>query len=132
MKIAVTYDNGNIFQHFGHTEFFKVYDIENGEIICTEIVSSMGSGHGQLAGMLSMMNVDAVICGGIGGGAKAALADEGIMLYGGCSGNADNAVNALLKGDLIFKPDIECSHHEHSRKNHSCTEHNCDSDSCHS
>lgn len=128
MKIAVTYDNGNIFQHFGHTEFFKLYDIENGEIICTEVVSTMGSGHSQLAGMLSMMNVDALICGGIGGGAKAALADEGIMLYGGCFGNADNAVNALLQGNLIFNPDIQCTHHDHKCEDHSCGE----NDSCHS
>lgn len=122
MKIAVTYDNGSIFQHFGHTEFFKIYDIENGEIICTEIVSSMGSGHGQLAGVLSMMNVDALICGGIGGGAKAALADEGIMFYSGCFGNADDAVNALIEGNLLFNPDIQCSHHDHNGENYSCVE----------
>ena len=132
MKIAVTYDNGNIFQHFGHSEFFKIYDVENGEIICTEVVSTMGSGHSKLAGMLSMMNVDALICGGIGGGAKTALADEGIMLYGGCSGNADDAVNALLQGNLMFNPDILCTHYEHKDENHSCGENHCGSGNCHS
>ena len=27
MRIAVTYENGQIFQHFGHTEAFKIYDV---------------------------------------------------------------------------------------------------------
>ena len=67
MRIAVTYENGEIFQHFGRTEQFKVYDIENGEIKSTEIVGTNGNGHGALAGLLKGMGVDALICGGIGG-----------------------------------------------------------------
>ena len=43
MKIAVTYQDGDIFQHFGHTEFFKIYDIENTDIVKTEIVSTNGA-----------------------------------------------------------------------------------------
>ena len=88
-KIAVTYENGNVFQHFGHTEQFKIYEISDGKVENTQIVSTEGSGHGALAGMLSAMDVDTLICGGIGGGAQIALAQAGIQLYGGVSGNTD-------------------------------------------
>ena len=83
MKIAVTYDNGTIFQHFGKTETFKVYEVENDQIVSSEIIESNGSGHGALAGLLAGQNVEVLICGGIGGGAQAALADAGIELYSG-------------------------------------------------
>ena len=127
MKIAVTYENGQIFQHFGHTEQFKIYTVENGKILNQEVVFTMGSGHGALAGFLKMNGVDTLICGGIGGGAQTALAQAGIKLYGGVNGDADMAVNQLLAGTLAFNPDIKCSHHEHGEHNcgsHSCGEHN--------
>ena len=85
MKIAVTYDNGEIFQHFGHTEQFKLYDIENGKVTDSEVVGTNGSGHGALAGFLAQHQVQVLICGGIGGGAQNALAQAGIKLFGGCS-----------------------------------------------
>ena len=88
MKIAVTYQDGDIFQHFGHTEFFKIYDIENTDIVKTEIVSTNGSGHGALAQFLHEHSVDTLICGGIGGGAQMALSQAGIKLYGGVTGKA--------------------------------------------
>ena len=91
MRIAVTYENEEIFQHFGHTEQFKIYDVEDGKIIASKVVEAGGSGHGALAGVLSALKVDALICGGIGGGAQMALSDVGIRLYGGVSGNADAA-----------------------------------------
>ena len=80
MKIAVTYDNGNIFQHFGKTEFFKVYEVEDSKVISSEVIGSNGTGHGALAGLLAEQNVDVLICGGIGGGAQAALTEAGIQL----------------------------------------------------
>ena len=123
MRIAVTYENGEIFQHFGHTENFKIYDAEDGKIISSEVVSTQGNGHGALAGILRAMNVDALICGGIGGGAKNALAAEGITLYGGVSGSADQAAEDLLAGKLGFNPDVQCSHHGSGE--HSCGEHSC-------
>ena len=101
MKIAVTYDNGTIFQHFGKTETFKVYEVENDQIVSSEIIESNGSGHGALAGLLAGQNVEVLICGGIGGGAQAALADAGIELYSGVQGDADEAVDFYLKGELI-------------------------------
>ena len=86
MKSAVTYADGEIFQHFGHTQQFKIYEVENGTVIASDVMDTNGSGHGALAGLLSALKVDVLICGGIGGGAQLALAEAGIALYGGCSG----------------------------------------------
>lgn len=123
MKVAVTYENGTIFQHFGHTEQFKVYDIEDGKVISSQIVGTDGNGHGALAGILSGQKVDTLICGGIGAGAQAALAEAGIRLYGGVCGSADEAVNALLAGELAYDPQVHCDHHG---EEHQCGEgHHC-------
>lgn len=131
MRIGVTYENGEIFQHFGHTEQFKLYTVENGTITAVEVVDTNGSGHGALAGFLLEHNVDTLICGGIGGGAQNALAQAGIQLYGGVSGNADEAVNALLTGTLGYNPNVHCSHHDHEGEGHACGEHSCGEHSCH-
>ena len=125
MKIAVTYENGQIFQHFGHTEQFKIYIAEDGKIINSEVIDTNGSGHGALAGLLSSLGVDALICGGIGGGAQMALAQAGIKLYGGVSGSSDAAVEALLGGTLGFNPNVKCDHHEHHGEGHTCGDHGC-------
>lgn len=125
MRIAVTYENGNVFQHFGHTEQFKIYDIEEDRIVGTQIANTQGSGHGALAGFLSEWKVDTLICGGIGAGAQAALAEAGIRLYGGVSGSTDEAVVALLAGKLAFDPDVHCSHHEHGEGHHCGSGHHC-------
>lgn len=130
MRIAVTYENGEIFQHFGHTEQFKIYDVEDGKIISSEVVDAGGSGHGALAGVLSALKVDALICGGIGGGAQMALSDVGIRLYGGVSGNADAAAEALAAGELDFNPNVRCDHHDHHGEGHSCGSHGCGHHSC--
>lgn len=132
MRIAVTYENGEIFQHFGHTEQFKVYDVEDNKIVSSQVLDTNGSGHGALAGILQALNVNVLICGGIGGGAQMALSQAGIKLYGGVSGNADNAVNALLGGTLDFNPDVKCSHHEHEHggEAHTCGEHGCGKGNC--
>lgn len=134
MKVAVTYENGNVFPHFGHTEQFKVYEIEEGKVVGTQVVNTDGSGHGALAGMLKTLKVDTLICGGIGAGAQVALADAGIRLYGGVSGSADEAVEALLAGKLAFDPDVHCSHHgeEHHHGNGHCGEekHGCVGNGC--
>ena len=130
MKIAVTYENGEIFQHFGHTETFNIYDIADGKVVSAEVVDTNGSGHGALAGFLVAHGVDTLICGGIGGGAQNALAQAGIRLFGGVSGNADEAVNALLAGNLGYNPNVHCDHHDHEA-GHSCGDHGCGSHSCH-
>jgi len=123
MRIAVTYENGEIFQHFGHTQFFKVYDVENGAIVASQVVDTNGSGHGALAGVLTALHVDALICGGIGGGAQAALAAAGIRLFGGVSGSADAAAQALAEGKLTFDPNVHCDHHDHGGAEHTCGHH---------
>lgn len=134
MKVAVTYEDGNVFPHFGHTGQFKVYEIEEGKVVGTQVADTDGSGHGALAGMLRTLEVDTLICGGIGAGAQAALADAGIRLYGGVSGSADEAVEALLAGKLAFDPDVRCSHHGegHHHGNGHCREekHGCAGNGC--
>ena len=87
MKIAVTFEDEQIFQHFGHTAYFKVYDVEEGRIVGKNVIDTEGSGHGALADVLKKINAEVLICGGIGGGAKRALAEAGIKLYGGVQGN---------------------------------------------
>ena len=132
MRIAVTYENGQIFQHFGHTAQFKLYDAENGVITSEQVVDTNGSGHGALAGFLKENQVEVLICGGIGGGAQTALAEAGIVLYGGVSGSVDEAVKALLAEELAFNPNVKCDHHdhEHDEGGHQCGEHGCGSHTC--
>ena len=124
MKIAVTYDNGQIYQHFGHCALFKLYETEDGKVVSSKIIDANGSGHSMLAGMLMMNGADAVICGGIGGGAVTALGRFGIKVYGGVTGDADAAVEAFLRGELNYNPDARCSHHDaHHGEGHECGEH---------
>ncbi len=124
MKIAVTHENGNIFQHFGHTEEFKIYEVNDGKILSSEIIVPTEGGHGALSGFLKSHGVSTLICGGIGGGARIALAEAGIDLYPGAQGNCDDAVKALIGGKLVYQPDIQCNHHheEGHNCNHKCGE----------
>ena len=114
MRVAVTYENGEIFQHFGRTQAFKLYDIEDGQVVAMQVVDTQGSGHGALAAFLKGNDVDVLLCGGIGGGAQSALAAQGIELYGGLSGLADDAVSCLLTGILEKSAMPVCDHHGHS------------------
>jgi len=120
MKIAVTYDNGNVFQHFGRTESFKLFNIENNEIISSEIISNGGVGHEALAGLLAEHDIDVLICGGLGAGAQAALAQAGIEVCAGAEGDVDEAVISWLKGELKGS-DALCDHHDHEHEEgHEC------------
>jgi len=130
MKIAVTYQDGFVFQHFGHTEQFKIYDVENDKIISSEVIGTDGQGHGALSILLNERKIDALICGGIGGGAQNALAQYKIKVFGGVSGKCDDAVLAFIKGELNYNPNVNCSHHEHEHgENHTCGSHGCGSHS---
>lgn len=120
MKIAVTYDNGNVFQHFGRTEQFKVYEVEDNKVVSSEVIGSNGTGHGALAGLLAGQDVDVLICGGIGGGAQAALAEAGVELCAGAEGNTDEAVEAYLRGELV-STGANCDHHH--EEGHDCGGH---------
>ena len=125
MKIAVTYQDGNIFQHFGHSEQFKLYDVDTDakRITSSQVVSADGFGHESLVLWLRLNAVTTVICGGFGAGAQNALTGAGIKLCAGVSGSADDAVRAFLAGTLAYQSSSNCSHHDHE---HSCGDHNCD------
>ena len=122
MKIAVPYENGQVFQHFGHSGQFKIYDVEDGRIAAERIAVPAGSGHGALAGFLSELEVDTLICGGIGAGAQEALAQAGIRLYGGVTGGADEAVRAPLAGTLNYSAEVRCGRHDHHGEHGNCGE----------
>ena len=124
MKIAVTYENGMVFGHFGHTAEFKIFEVVDGKVVSSEVVDTNGSGHGALAGFLMQRGVDTLICGGIGGGAINALSNAGIKVYGGVSGDVDVAVNDFILGRLNYNSDVHCDHH-HEGEEHKCGEHNC-------
>ena len=121
MRIAATYENGNIFQHFGRTEQFKVYDVQEGRIIASEIVGSNGIGHGALAGLLADKAIEVLICGGLGGGALNALTNAGITVVAGAEGDADQAVESYLRGELVSSG-ANCDHHHHG-EGHECGHH---------
>lgn len=123
MKIAVTYDRGVVFQHFGQTKQFKIYEVEDKNVVSQEIKDTNGDGHGALAGFLTRLGVKTLICGGIGAGARNALSDAGIRLYPGVEGNADEAVSSLLSGNLKFDPDTLCDHHHEGSEEHECGHH---------
>ncbi len=122
MKIAVTFENGEVFQHFGHTENFKIYEVEDKKVTGSHVISSDGAGHGALAGFLKDAGVDVLICGGIGAGAQNALAEAGIQFYGGVTGQADEAVAAFLADKLDYNAQVQCNHHAHEG---GCGEHSC-------
>lgn len=124
MKIAIPYESGSVFQHFGHTEQFQLYRIENGRALAEQLVDTEGAGHGALAGFLKERGVEALVCGGIGPGAREALKAVGIAVYGGVSGKADEAAQALARGELHFDPNARCDHHDHA-EGHACGNHGC-------
>lgn len=128
MRIAVTYENGKVFQHFGRCGQFKLYDVEDGRITNEQMLDSNGSGHGALAGLLQAAKVDALICGGIGMGAQMALVDAGIKFFAGVEGSAYNAVVSLVAGRLVYDPNAQCDHHEHHGGDcghERCVDHHC-------
>lgn len=124
MKAAIPYENGQIFQHFGHTAQFKLYELQGGKVVSSQVVDTNGSGHGALAGFLQAQGVEALVCGGIGGGAKTALAQAGIQLYPGVTGDADQAAEDLAAGLLVYDPLAQCTHHAHE-EGHTCGDHGC-------
>ncbi|MEE3481163.1 MAG: NifB/NifX family molybdenum-iron cluster-binding protein [Lachnospiraceae bacterium] len=114
MKIAVTYDNGQVWQHFGRTENFKFYDVEDGTVVSSEVVNTEGAGHGALVDFLASHGANAVIMGGAGAPIIMMLNSLGIKTYPGVTGEADAAVDALLAGTLETNEDAVhegCHHH---------------------
>ena len=122
-RIAVTYEDGNVFQHFGRTQSFKLYDVEDGEIVASQVVGAGGVSHGALAGLLAENGVDVLICGGLGGGALAALQRAGVCVYGGAQGPADDAVAASLAGSMQKTDEASCGGHGHHGHEDGCGHH---------
>ena len=109
-----------------HGKMLKIYETADGEVLNSVVVSTMGSGHGALAGFLQEHGADTLICGGIGAGAQEALKEAGITLYGGVSGSADQAVEDLLNNELSYDENVMCSHHgEDHHHEGNCGEHGC-------
>lgn len=127
MKIAVTYENGEVFQHFGHTEQFKIYEIEVDKVVNEKIINTNGTGHGLLGELLISEGVNILICGGIGSGARNILEENDIKIYPGVVGNADEAINDFILGKLKFDINKKCDHHEHEHE-HVCANHDCSKD----
>ena len=119
MRVAVTYDNGLVGQHFGRTEQFKLFDIEDGKLVSQQMLTNGGQGHGALAGVLLQGQVDVLSCGGIGMGARMALDEAGIELIPGVTGDIDEVIQQYLENNLQFNPDETCDHHEHGG-DHEC------------
>ena len=117
MIIAVTSENGEVFQHFGHTPEFTIYETKGDELLGPRVIPTGENGHGALAGILDALGVEVLICGGIGGGAQMALASAGIQLCGGVSGSCDAAVEAYLANNLGYNPNVKCDHHDHEHDN---------------
>lgn len=116
MRVATTYDNGNIFMHFGRSEQFKIYDIQDGKVLNEQVVGTGGTGHGALAGLLANGGVDTLICGGIGGGAINALTQAGITVYAGAQGSCDACVEALIADTLAQAGEATCDCHGHDHE----------------
>ena len=111
MRIAIPYYMDKIFQHFGHAPQFKVYEIENHQVVMEMVVEPQAQGHAAVADLLRSMDVRVVICGNIGQGAMQALQEAGIIFFGGVTGDADAAITALIQGGLKYDPDIKCEAH---------------------
>jgi predicted Fe-Mo cluster-binding NifX family protein len=124
MKIAITCENNQVFQHFGHTPGFAVFEIEDGKVVSQKELSSGGTGHGALATLLAEAQIDLLICGGIGGGAINALGNAGIEVVGGAAGDVREVAEAFAAGTLQVREDFHCNHHHHG-EGHSCGSHSC-------
>ena len=129
MIIAVTSESGEVFQHFGHTPEFTIYETKDGELLGPRVIPTGENGHGALAGILDALGVEVLICGGIGGGAQMALDEIGAKVVGGASGKVADVVAAFLKGELVVNPDFQCHHHDHDA-DHKCGEHGCGEHKC--
>ena len=121
MKIAITYDKetGNVFQHFGKTQFFKIYQIQDGKIVSSEVIDNGGNGHHELPPYLKALGIETLILGNRGQGAIDAIAASGLKEMPGITGNADNAAELFAKGELKPNFTAKCSHHgEHNSDHH--------------
>lgn len=116
MKIAVTYNNGNVGQHFGRTEFFKVFTVEDGKLVKGELIPGGEHGHVAKAQFMKDHAIDVVICGGIGQPAVDGVKAVGVEVYPGVSGSVDQVVEDFMAGHLQY--DMDAIHAPHSGHHH--------------
>ena len=126
MKLAVTYEDGRVFQHFGKTKEFKIYDIVDGKVGFSMVISAGGNGHASLAGFLRMLGISVVLCGGIGPGAVQALQSLDITPIAGVTGDADQAAEDFVAGKLAENTEALCSHHHSGGFGQGCGHHTCE------
>lgn len=124
MRYAITYENKQVFQHFGKCPSFLIVDMQDGKILNQEILSSNGAGHGALCARLVEAQVDTLVCGGIGQGARDTLQAANIQLISGAKGHTDIILNKLSKQTLFDDPSGRCDHH-HEGEEHDCGSHDC-------
>lgn len=124
MKYAITYENNVVFQHFGKCPTFLLVTLDNKTLINKELLSANGSGHGALVDLLHAKEVEVLVCGGIGQGARDALSSKNISLISGASGNVDEIIEQLKNGTLQDNPKGMCNHH-HEDGDHDCGSHDC-------
>ncbi len=125
MKFAVTCENNEVFQHFGHTPEFAVFETDGDKIVSETRLSCGTTGHGALAGLLSEGGIELLICGGIGGGAINALAQAGIQVVGGAEGPVRSVAEDYLTGKLVVREDYHCNHHHNGEHNCHDSDHSC-------
>lgn len=120
MRVAVTTENNQVFQHFGKCQLFTIAEVEDGKLLSTSFLDANGSGHSALAVLLKQQGVDLLICGGIGQGAKDALAAQGVQLICGVSGSVSDVLAAYLNNTLQPNNAFVCDHHHHEGDSHTC------------
>lgn len=110
MKIAVSYENGQIFHHVGDTKTFKLYNVEENKVIDTKILETTGRGRGMVIDFLQENSATVLLCNEICSGAKGAVVDTGVQVFGGVTGDADEAVKAFLNNQLTDGDTVVCNH----------------------
>jgi predicted Fe-Mo cluster-binding NifX family protein len=100
MKVAITYENGKVFEHFGQTENFIFYEVKDNKVVSEEIKNTNGLSHAELIGFLKDNKTDVLICGNLGGHAINLLKDNNIDIYAGNSGDTKDLINLFVKKEL--------------------------------
>ena len=112
MLVAITYENGEVFMHYGKTRQFIIFELDNNEIKSERIIDCGEYSHHTLADLLKLNNVDVVICGGCGVHAIESLEAKNIKVYNGACGDVHNVINEYINGKLKFNGATMCDCHK--------------------
>ena len=113
MKIAVAAMGKEVAGHFGHCENFIFFEAQNGAITAEDSIPNPGHRPGFLPNFLADHGAEVIISGGMGGGAVDIFNERGVEVIIGAQGDAREAVEAYLKGQLKSTGSV-CHHHEHA------------------